>query len=89
MQFFNRPTLVVLLTFLLCSCADIEDGVKAYEEGEYESAMDILIEHVDDGEPLAPYYVAKMYDYGKGVSVDNLKAFMGYRLAGERGRVRS
>lgn len=75
----------MLLTLLLCSCGDIEDGIKAYEEEDFESALEIFNDLVDNGDAQASYYIAEMYYRGDGVQKDKKLAYMHYRLAAEKG----
>jgi len=85
--------LVLVLGLLLCpahALADadtLERGIAAYEVGAYVAAYEELKPHAEDGNPVAQYYLARMYDSGYGVDTDREKAFALFESAAKQGHV--
>ncbi len=46
----------------------VEDGIKARNSGDYETAKSIFLKHVDDGNAKAMNAIGRLYDQGKGYS---------------------
>lgn len=61
------------------------EGEKAYKNGEYSKAKVYLQQAADGGKAMANYYLAQMYESGKGVSPDLRKAFSYMKKAAEGG----
>ncbi len=62
-----------------------EDGKKAYEAKNYETAFQILLPHAKAGRAEAQLMVADMYNIGRGVAQDNAAAIMWYHEAAAQG----
>jgi TPR repeat protein len=64
---------------------DIDDGIVAYESGEYGKAFQILKHNAERGDSRAQYLLGTLYRIGKGVPPDEHDAFRWYKLAAEDG----
>ena len=79
----KKITLFISLTLILNSHlyaqirdhhADIVDGIKAYEFGNYEFAFEELLPFAINGNNKAQYYIGLMYQEGDGVDQDLILA---------------
>ena len=81
--------LCIASILLLCSSVaradDIDDGVKAYDEGNYAQAIELFLPLANQGDAAAQFYLGLMYDKGKGVTQDYKEAVKWYRLAAAQG----
>jgi TPR repeat protein len=50
--------------------ADVEAGMSAYENGDYETAYREWLPLAEEGSPVAQYNVGLLYRYGKGRPAD-------------------
>jgi len=80
----------LLITLLLggtltCMAADYKDGLKAWNEGQFEKALKVFRPLAHLGDPGAQVMVAHLYERGKGVTADKTQAAKWYRLAAEQG----
>ena len=75
----KKLTLLISLTLIFISPlyaeskdhhADIVDGIKAYEFGNYEFAFEELLPFAINGNNKAQYYIGLMYQEGDGVDQD-------------------
>ncbi len=79
--------------FVLClfgaslTWADFQDGVAAYEKGDYTSAMNEWRPLAEEGNPEAQFHVGALYYHGEGVLQDNTQAATWYRRAADQGHV--
>jgi TPR repeat protein len=84
-------TLVFLLLLLSVSLAvpafggQFEDGIAAYERGDYATAFRLMKPLADKGDAKAQHNLGVMYDYGRGVPQDTTKALKWYRRAADQG----
>jgi TPR repeat protein len=86
-------TITAILTALLISigfasavsAGDFEDGVAAFDEGNYEAAFTAYRKAAEQGDVDAQFNLAAMYDEGKGVPQDYKQAVNWYRKAAEQG----
>ena len=60
------------------------DGIDAYQQGDYDRAMQILLPLAEEGNAKAQCHVASMYQAGLGVTVDGHAAVKWYRRAAEQ-----
>lgn len=72
------------------SNAQLEVGLKYYDgedmdKPDYKKAMEYFTKASDKGNADAQYYIAKMYEDGKGVIKDSEEAFRWYRKAAKNG----
>ncbi len=85
------PLLVVSLMFPLAAQAQesdaFEKGVIAYEDGDYETAMEMWAPLAEEGSPEAQRNVAQLYRLGLGVERDNERAYELYAAAAEENLV--
>ena len=65
--------------------SDIEKGFDAYGKGDYVEAVKWFRLSADQGNAEAQYYLAFMYDNGKGVTQDFKEAVKWHRLSAEQG----
>lgn len=80
--------LAAILGILLAGpagAADLEDGVAAYERGDYQAAIDAWMPLADANDVDALFNMGQLYRMGKGVSRDPVMAEYFYRRAAERG----
>ena len=62
-----------------------EEGVAAYERGDYATALRLWRPLAEQGGAPAQYNLGLMYVEGRGVPQDNTEAVKWYRLAAEQG----
>ena len=65
--------------------ANFDDGVNAYEKGDYKTALTIFEDLAKKGDIDAQYNLGLMYDNGYGVKQDYKKAFEWYEKAANQG----
>lgn len=75
---------LLLLTVAACS-DDGRAATEAFDNGEYEKAMDLWMPLADAGDAEAQFGVGFLYDEGLGVPSDGVEAIRWYRLAAEQG----
>jgi len=71
----------VLLTLLISTSLAVtafggqfEDGIAAYERGDYATAFILMKPLAEKGDAKAQHNLGVMYDYGRGVPQDYTKA---------------
>lgn len=69
--------------------AGANQGVTAYERGDYAAAMRILQPLAEANDAHAQYHLGAMYEGGLGVEQDYGRALEWYRRAAQQGLVRS
>lgn len=72
-------------TPIILSAQDIDDGIVAYQSGEYDKAYPILKHTAETGNSRAQYLLGTLYQIGKGAPLDEYDAFRWYKLAAEDG----
>ncbi len=77
-----------LLLTLLCSTlwtlpaiAGLEEGLTAFELNQYDAALSEFSYLADENDPIALYYLGKMYNDGLGVQTDATKAIEYFQKA--------
>ena len=82
-----------LVTLILSGAAAVagpwEDGVVAYNRGDYLPAMKLLRPLAQAGNARAQSVMGAMYRKGEGVARSSAKAFMWFSLAAKRGDARA
>lgn len=78
------PVLMLLAGAVMA--ADFERGLVAYERGEYQSALQELIQLGEAGDADAQYILGRMFARGDGVLQDFTEAYKWYNLAASRGQ---
>jgi len=88
-----RPAGLFLLAFafFIACCApvragDYEDGVAAFDQGDYATALALLRPLADQGNANAQSILGRMYAEGRGVPHDGIIAARWYRRAAEQGQ---
>ncbi len=66
--------------------AEFSAGVKAYNRGDYATALRIFRQLADQGNAIAQNSLGVMYERGQGVTQDYVQANMWYNLAAARGQ---
>ncbi len=82
--------LMILMIALIMSLATpawagFDEGVAAYERGDYETALREFRPLAEQGDADAQYNLGLMYDEGRGVPEDDAEAVKWYRKAAEQG----
>ncbi len=76
---------VVLIGLAAPAWAGFDEGVAAYERGDYETALREFRVLAEQGDASAQYNLALMYAKGLGVPQDYAEAARWYRRAAEQG----
>ena len=82
----------VVLSLLLTGGAvagSFEEGVAAYERGDYAEARRLMRPLAEQGDAQAQYSLGFMYQYGKGVRQDYTEAVKWFRRAAEQGNAQA
>jgi hypothetical protein len=83
--------LAALALWLLCCtsalAATFEEGVAAYDQGRYDTALAAWLPLAEAGHPAAQYNVGVMFEKGQGVSQDWASAARWYLEAAEGGDI--
>jgi len=85
-RFHATALLVALASALAAAQATTADGVQALVRGDYETAAGILkplAENTPQPDPVAQFFLAAMYDAGRGVARDRFHACALYASAAE------
>ena len=84
-------TLLLTLTLLISfnSYADYQDGLDAYEKGDYKTAFNEWQPLAEQGDSEAQYKLGYLYDFGEGVLKDDKEAVKWYTKAAEQGLSKS
>ncbi len=80
--------LLVFLTLPSCSGGEkvgIEEGLAAFDSGDYATALKEFRSLARTGNPKAQYKLGEMYNYGLGVGKDYAKARFWYLKAAQQG----
>ena len=78
-----------LLSTGLAAAGALEDGLAAYERGEYGAAIMLLRPLAVQGNPDARYSMGRIYEYGRGVEQNSQLAVEWYELAAGSGHVQA
>ena len=87
MKSMTRPLLVaaLVLAFAGIARASVEEGVIAYQRGDFAAALSVLVPEAEAGDPTAQFHLGLMYDFGEGVANNFAEAARWYRKAAEQG----
>jgi TPR repeat protein len=81
--------LIALALIGLASAGPLEDGVAAYRQGDFTTAMRLLRPLADEGDAKAEFHLGRMYALGQGVGQDPGQdpgqAIAWYRKAAQHG----
>ena len=91
MPFISRLALAALFILLMngASADALDDGLSAFNVGDYGRAMQLWQPLADDGDPKAQYNVALLYYKGLGVEQDYRTALVWYNQAARAGHVQA
>lgn len=78
------PALMLLAGVAMA--ADFERGLAAYERGNFQTALQEMIQLGEAGDPDAQYILGRMFARGDGVLQDFVEAHKWYNLAASRGQ---
>ncbi len=79
----------LLIAFMATAQAEFQEGVAAYERGDYATALREFRPLARQGDASAQYNLGIMYDNGRGVPQDFAEAVKWYRMAAEQGHERA
>lgn len=82
---FLAAAFIALLLPTFAVKADVADGVRAYDAGWYEEALEEFLPAAKAGDVQAQLALASMYQFGEGVRQNDLEAAKWTRAAAERG----
>jgi len=77
--------LMLTLTANMAKADDFSDGLEAYNNGDYITALGLLKPLAETDHAIAQYSLGVMYDIGDGVLQDDKEAAKWYRMAAEQG----
>jgi TPR repeat protein len=85
---------ILLATLLYCTLtqplqAGVDEGVSAYQRGDYAAAYREFLPLAEQGDPDLQHKLGMMLSSGKGVGKDYPAAVQWYRLAAEQGHARA
>lgn len=78
-------TIFFILLVTLCACKQTTDPFEAYQNGDYETAIDGLLSLSAKGNLSAMTHLGVMYQVGLGVEKDLVKAVNYYQQAASLG----
>lgn len=88
----NAPLIILVLVFLcgvnipsISYANDFDDGLKAYNNGDFKKAYVLFLKEAKKGDAIAQNNIGAMYENGQGVLQDYKEAVKWYRLAAEQG----
>jgi hypothetical protein len=82
----------VLLSLMLtggAAAGPYEEGVGAYQRGDYSTAVRLWRPLAEQGDAFVQWLLGIMYDQGQGVPQDYAEAVKWYRLAAEQGNAQA
>jgi uncharacterized protein len=80
-----REAAAVVLGLSPSAAAALQDGLAAYERGDYATATSLLRPLADHGDVEAQIYLGVMYEDGAGMPKDYVAAHMWFNLAARHG----
>jgi len=87
--FYNLVFLIGSLTVPVAQAETPELAIQQYQKGDYETAASRLKVLSDQGRADAQFYLATMYQEGKGVEMDYEQAAYWFRAASNQGHARA
>lgn len=64
---------------------DFEDGVQAYDSGDYKKAVELYQKVAEQGNASAQSNLGVMYYSGQGVKTDKIKTYQYWMMAAKQG----
>lgn len=71
MPYRTVTAIVLILAFITNAFADREQALQAQARGDYNNAAKLWLQLANDGDPIAQYNLALLYQRGAGVMADN------------------
>ncbi|MBK8639966.1 MAG: SEL1-like repeat protein [Chromatiaceae bacterium] len=71
------------------SLGTVADGEMAFDQGKYDRARAILLPLAAAGDPVAQFYIGKMYAEGRGLEKDEVQGVNWYRKSAEQGHTKA
>jgi TPR repeat protein len=68
---------------------DLDDGVDAAKKGDYKTAYKLWLPLAEQRNAIAQFNLGAMYDQGKGVFQNVMRAFNWYKLSAEQGYLKA
>jgi len=87
--FYNLIFLIGLIAVPVAQAATPEQAIQQYQKGDYEAAASKLKVLSDQGHADAQFYLATMYQEGKGVEQDYKQAAYWLRASSNQGHARA
>jgi len=83
-------SLILVLSFIVAPvyADDYQDGIEAYKQKDYKTALEKLKPLAEQGNAEAQVKIGLMYGYGRGVPKDNKKRVEWYRKAADQGNAK-
>lgn len=78
-------TLILVVVCALPAWAEFEEGMAAYDRGDYATTVKEWRPLAEQGDPTAQHHLAWLYLIGRGVPQDNDEAVRWFRKAAEQG----
>ena len=78
---------IVFLCLTATVQADFVEGWRAYQQGDFATALQHWTKLAKEGDPVAQYNVGVMYDEGTGVDRDAAKVVTWWNKAAEKGHL--
>ena len=75
----------LFLVFLTTAYADVDAALRAYDVGDFQSAMREALPLAQQGDPKAQALIGRLYQGGRGVPHDYGEALKWFRKAAEQG----
>ena len=78
--------IILVLSFIVpVAAGPLEDGEAAYESGDYVTALRLFRPLANQGDARAQFSLGVIYNNGRGVAQDYVRAYMWLSLAAARG----
>ncbi len=85
MKRFGLCLAVVAMLVAPAAWAGVDDGVAAYDRGDYAAAFQVWRPLAEQGDVRAQYRLGRLYEAGDGVPQDDVEALRWFDAAGEQG----
>jgi len=83
-------TSILSLNFIVpIAAGPLEDGIAAFSGGDYATAIQLLRQFAERGNPSAQFYLGFMYANARGIPKNYAEALKWYRLAADQGHARA
>jgi len=90
----NTKKWSAMAALALCLCAvqqhalaGLAEGIAAYRQGNFDTALKELTPEAESGNAEAQIYLGRMYELGKGAAMDAAAAFKWYLTAANQGNL--